>query len=58
MLNMTNAQSGERLTINPKHVVAIREDRGQVFILTSTGVEYAVKEDYDQIGKSPVWNYV
>ena len=56
MLHLTNAQDGEVLLLNVHHIVSVREDRGQLFIQTSTGVEYAVKETYEQIAKRDIWN--
>ena len=56
MLHLTNAHDGEVLLLNVHHIVSIREDRGQVFIQTSTGVEYAVKDTYENIAKRDIWN--
>lgn len=56
MLHLTNAQDGEDLLLNIHHIVSIREDRGQVLIQVSTGVEYAVKESHDDIAKRHIWN--
>jgi uncharacterized protein YlzI (FlbEa/FlbD family) len=55
MIRLTNAQDGEALMLNIHHIVAIRESGKQVFILTTTGVEYAVKESSEKIGKLPIW---
>lgn len=54
MIKLTNV-SGEKLVLNPAHVVAVREDKKQVFILTSTGVEYAVRESMEEVGEKPGW---
>jgi len=56
MLSLTNAQDGEILVLNVRHIVSIREHQAQVFVQVSTGVEYAVKDKYDNIAKRDVWN--
>lgn len=58
MLHLTNARDGEILLLNIRQIVSIREDQGQVLIQTSTGVEYAVKDTYENISKRDIWNRV
>lgn len=58
MLHLTNAQDGETLLLNIRHIVSIREEQGQVFIQASTGVEYAVKDTYENIAKRDIWNHM
>ena len=55
MLRLTNARDGGLLLLNPRHVVAVYEEKRQMFVLTTTGVEYAVKEDFNQLGKMHAW---
>ena len=56
MINLTCARTGANILINIKHIVCVRELNGEVFIVTSPGIEYAVTEDAGYIGSRDIWN--
>lgn len=56
MIALTNSVCGGVLMLNIHHIVSIREDRSQTLIQTSTGVEYAVEESIEEIGKRREWS--
>lgn len=62
MLRLTNAESGEEgkpIALNPAFIEAIFVEftgRDENCRVLCAGREWIVKETFDQIGLSPVWN--